>query len=57
MLTRADILKDQHVPIEVLDCKSSMTQHVCRSTLAAEAAHLANAVEIVYWTAVILADK
>ena len=50
VLANADILKDQHVPIAILDSKSSMTQRVSRSTLAAGAAHLANTVEIVDWT-------
>ena len=44
-------MKDLVAPIAVLDWKSGMTHRVCRSTLAAEASHLANAVEIVDWTA------
>ena len=31
-----------------------MTHRVCRSTLAAESSHLANAVEMVHWTAAFL---
>ena len=39
-----------------LDYKRSLTQRVCRSTLAAEAAHLADAVEASDWLAVLLAE-
>ena len=56
MLADEAILQDKSVPVAILDWKSGMTQRVCRSTLAAEAAHLANAVEIVDWTAVLLRE-
>ena len=56
MLADEGILADQLVPIAVLDWKSGITQRVCRSTLAAEASHLANAVEIVDWAAVFLQE-
>ena len=39
-----------------LDYKRSLTQRVCRSTLAAKAAHLADAVEASDWLAVLLAE-
>jgi len=56
LLADEAILQDKSVPVAILDWKSGMTQRVCRSTLAAEAAHLANAVEIVDWTAVFLRE-
>ena len=56
MLADEGIIEDRSVPMAVLDWKSGMTQRVCRSTLAAEASHLANAVEIVDWTAVFLQE-
>ncbi len=56
ILADAAILDDEPAPMAILDWKSAMTQRVCRSTLAAEAAHLANAVEVVDWTAVFLAE-
>ena len=56
LLTGKDILNDKTVPIAVLDWKSGMTQRVCRSTLAAEASLLAEAVEAVDWAAVALQE-
>jgi hypothetical protein len=56
LLTSKDILDDKVAPIAVLDWKSGMTQRVCRSTLAAEASHLADAVEAVDWAAVVLQE-
>ena len=56
LLTDKAILDDFTVPIAVLDWKSGMTQRVCRSTLAAEASHLADAVEAVDWTVVVLQE-
>ena len=36
--------------------KTGMTERVCRSTLAAEASHLANAVETVDWATIVLQE-
>ena len=56
LLTDKAILDDERVPIAVLDWKTGMTQRVCRSTLAAEASHLANAVEAVDWATIVLQE-
>ena len=55
-MTDKAILDDETVPISVLDWKTGMTERVCRSTLAAEARHLANAVEAVDWATVVLQE-
>ena len=47
MLANTDIPQDQSAPIAILDSKPGIKQQECRSTLAAEAAHLGNAVETV----------
>ena len=56
LLTDKAILNDETVPIAVLDWKTGMTDRVCRSTLAAEASHLANAVEAVDWATIVLQE-
>ena len=56
LLAAKDILDDKVAPIAVMDWKTGMTQRVCRSTLAAEASHLADAVEAVDWCAVLLQE-
>lgn len=40
----------------ILDWLSHLTQRVCRSTLAAEASHLASAMEITDWVAMLLCE-
>ena len=52
-LTSKDILDDKVAPVTVLDWKSGMTQRACRSTLAAEANHLADDVAAVAWAAAV----
>ncbi|CAK0894249.1 unnamed protein product [Prorocentrum cordatum] len=54
--TTDGILAGHQAPVAVLDWKSGMTQRVCRSTLAAEASHLADAVEAVDWAAVLFRE-
>ena len=56
MLADSGILDDRSVPIAVLDWRSGLTQRVCRSTLAAEASHLAGAVETVNWTVIFVLE-
>ncbi|CAK0828997.1 unnamed protein product, partial [Prorocentrum cordatum] len=56
LLTTDGILAGHQAPVAVLDWKSGMTQRVCRSTLAAEATHLADAVEAVDWAAVLFRE-
>ncbi|CAK0904737.1 unnamed protein product [Prorocentrum cordatum] len=56
LLTTGSILAGHQAPVAVLDWKSGMTQRVCRSTLAAEASHLADAVEAVDWAAVLFRE-
>ncbi|CAK0861813.1 unnamed protein product [Prorocentrum cordatum] len=56
LLTTDSILAGHQAPVAVLDWKSGMTQRVCRSTLAAEASHLADAVEAVDWAAVLFRE-
>ncbi|CAK0838030.1 unnamed protein product [Prorocentrum cordatum] len=56
LLTTDGILAGHQAPVAVLDWKSGMTQRVCRSTLAAEASHLADAVEAVDWAAVLFRE-
>ncbi|CAK0848557.1 unnamed protein product, partial [Prorocentrum cordatum] len=56
LLTTDGVLAGHQAPVAVLDWKSGMTQRVCRSTLAAEASHLADAVEAVDWAAVLFRE-
>ncbi|CAK0827114.1 unnamed protein product [Prorocentrum cordatum] len=56
LLTTDGTLAGHQAPVAVLDWKSGMTQRVCRSTLAAEASHLADAVEAVDWAAVLFRE-
>ena len=50
------ILQDQEVRCNVLAYHSGLTKRVCRSTLAAEASHLAEAVETGDWIIVLLEE-
>ena len=56
MLANPGILKGESVRANVLAYQSTQTKRVCRSTLAAEAAHLAEAVEHGDWLIVVLAE-
>ncbi|CAK0815738.1 unnamed protein product [Prorocentrum cordatum] len=56
LLTTDGILAGHQAPVAVLDWKSGMTQRVRRSTLAAEASHLADAVGAVDWAAVLFRE-
>ncbi|CAK0891172.1 unnamed protein product [Prorocentrum cordatum] len=56
LLTTDGILAGHQAPVAVLDWKSGMAQRVCRSTSAAEASHLADAVEAVDWAAVLFRE-
>lgn len=49
LLARAGILSGEEVRASILTYHSTQTKRVCRSTLAAEAAHLAEAVEAGDW--------
>ena len=50
------ILEDQEVRCNILAYHSGLTKRVCRSTLAAEASHLAEAVETGDWIIVLLEE-
>ena len=50
------LLEGQTVRANILACHSGQTKRVCRSTLAAEASHLAEAVESGDWIAVLLEE-
>jgi hypothetical protein len=54
IIANAGVLDGEYASCAVLDHKSAMTQRVCRSTLAAEASHLADAIEATDWLAVLL---
>ena len=54
LLANKGILEGQTVRANVLAFHSGQTRRVCRSTLAAEASHLAEAVEAGDWLAVLL---
>ena len=56
MLANPGILTGETVRPNILSFQSQQTKRVCRSTLAAEAAHLAEAVEAGDWLAVLLAE-
>ena len=56
LLANPEILDGAEVRCNVLCFQSSMTKRVCRSTLAAEASHLAEAVESGDWAAVLLEE-
>mgnify|MGYP000237878708 CR=1 FL=1 len=45
IIANAGVLDGEYASCAVLDYRSAMTQRVCRSTLSAEASHLADAVE------------
>ncbi|CAK0789613.1 unnamed protein product [Prorocentrum cordatum] len=55
-IERYNILAGHQAPAAALDWKSGMTQRVRRSTLAAEASHLVDAVEAVDWAAVLFRE-
>ena len=56
LLANPEILDGAEVRCNILSFQSSMTKRVCRSTLAAEASHLAEAVESGDWAAVLLEE-
>ena len=56
LLGNPEILEGQEARCNVLTFRSSLTKRVCRSTLAAEASHLAEAVEVGDWIAVVLEE-
>ena len=47
----AGLLDDEYASCAILDYKSAIAQRACRSTLAAEASHLADAIEATDWLA------
>ncbi len=55
-LANPEILDGSEAHANLLSFHSTQTKRVCRSTLAAEAAHLAEAVEAGDWVAVLLAE-
>lgn len=56
MLSDEEIMSGGTRRCMILDWVSHLTQHVCRSTLAAEASHLASAMEITDWVAMLLCE-
>ena len=56
LIANAGILEDKEVRANVLYFHSGQTKRVCRSTLAAEASHLAEGVETGDWLAVLLEE-
>ncbi|CAK0841114.1 unnamed protein product [Prorocentrum cordatum] len=56
LLTTGSTLAGHPAPVAVLDWKSGMTQRVRRSTVAAEASHLADAAEAIDWAAVLFRE-
>lgn len=56
LLADAGILSGEEVRANILTYHSTQTKRVCRSTLAAEAAHLAEAVEAGDWVIVLLQE-
>ena len=56
MIANPEILQNQTARANILAFNSGMTKRVCRSTLAAEASHLAEAVEAGDWCAVLLEE-
>ena len=56
LLANPEILEGQEARCIILTFRSSLTKRVCRSTLAAEASHLAEAVEVGDWIAVVLEE-
>ena len=56
LLAQPGILEGREVRANMLAFQSSQTKRVCRSTLAAEAAHLAETVEAGDWLTVLLAE-
>ena len=56
MLASANILEDRPAPIAILGWKSGLARRACRSTLAAEASNLAEAVEAVDWVSVFVQE-
>ena len=56
LLANPEILEGKEARCNVITFHSSLTKRVCRSTLAAEASHLAEAVESGDWIAVLLEE-
>ena len=56
MIANPEILQDGYVRANILSFHSGQTKRVCRSTLAAEASHLAEAVEAGDWCACLLEE-
>ena len=56
LLADPQVLEGKEGRCNIISYHSSLTKRVCRSTLAAEASHLAEAVEAGDWIAVLLGD-
>ena len=56
LLANPEVLSDQEARANIIAFQSGVTKRVCRSTLAAEASHLAEAVEAGDWCAVLLEE-
>jgi len=56
LLANPGVLEGEEVRANMMSFQSSQTKRVCRSTLAAEAAHLAEAIESGDWLAVVLEE-
>ena len=56
LVANAEILKGKEARANIIGYHSSQTKRVCRSTLAAEASHLAEAVEAGDWAIVLLEE-
>ena len=56
LIANKEIAEDQEAAVAVMDSGTSLTRRVCRSTLAAEAAHLAEGVEQADWLCVFMAE-
>ena len=56
LLANRDILDGKEARVNIISYHSTLTKRVCRSTLAAEASHLAEAVEAGDWVTVLLEE-
>ena len=56
LLAPPEFADGKDTPIAIVDWQTGMTSRVCRSTLAAEAAHLANGIEGADWLCVLLEE-
>jgi hypothetical protein len=54
LVAEACVMDNKPGKVAVMDYRSSTTQRVCRSTLAAEASHLADSLEAAEWLSVLL---